>query len=172
MQIAEIRTPDDFRDSAGTTSYRRHEIIPPGFEGMEPEIREAMDEIFADREYIADGESGLVSAFLDAIADPLARLHDHGFRLTAISSTETRELGDPPRAVPWSECLYVAAPAGAWFQKEGAEVVHLVDADCEDAGRELAAEDELPVRSWASREDLQQAFGGRVPTCPRCAPGA
>jgi hypothetical protein len=168
MQIAEIRTPADFRDSAGTTSYRRLEVVPPGFEGMESEVREAMDEIVADREYIAGGEAGLVDAFLDAIADPLDGLHDRGFRVTAITSEETRELGDPPRAVPWSECLYVVAPAGTWFETEGDGVAHRIGAECQDAARALAAEDERPIRYWATRAALEQALGSDAPICPSC----
>jgi hypothetical protein len=168
MQVHVIRTPTDFRRAMGGLSYSRHEIIPPAYEAMEPDIRRTMDDIFTDLEYVG-GDAGLTSAYLEGIAEPLRQLRDWGFQLTATVTTGTLTFGDPPQRIPWSSTLYVLAPAGTFFQAEGAGLVHLLGADCDDAGRELTAGEDRAFRYWSSRDALEQAFEGRVPMCPRCA---
>ena len=87
MDVWAIRTPTDLRD-AFADSARAHFIVP---NDLEPAVRDVWDEIFEDFTLIepALDPLGLVSSYLDSVAEPIARLRELGVQLVAVKGSGT-----------------------------------------------------------------------------------
>jgi len=135
-----VRTPTDFRQTMrGAGDFVIHEWVEPSPEA-EPAYRQMVEAIFNDLSYISADDPGLVSAYLEGLAEPLRDLDALGLQLMALPTRGTIEIQGVagPARMPWSRTHYVIAPAWAAFRGQRG-FVHLLGTACGEGEQEIAA---------------------------------
>jgi hypothetical protein len=161
-----IRTPTDLRD-AFAHSARAHFIAIA--DDIEPDVRRAWDEIFEDFTLIEPtvDPPGLVSSYLDSVAEPIARLRELGVQLVAVKGSGT--VSGPNGPIPWTRTDLVIAPDPCWFRNADAAngAVHMLGVHCLE-GHQVFMQTGVPVRVWLSRDQIEEAFERNTPWCTTC----
>jgi hypothetical protein len=148
--------------AAITEAYFVHHLAIP--ESVEPEVRRATDDIFADFALMSPyDEPGLIASYLESIEEPIRELRALGAQLVYFT-TDGSLSGTPVRAT-----IFMVAPTPCFFRVGGdaSESVHTLGAPC-DAHK--AFEDEQAgIRLWFSTEAVEQSFEhSGAPWCVTC----
>ena len=160
--------------TAITDSMRTHFLAIP--EEMEPEVRRATDEIFADLQYIGTDEPDLLASYLGSIEEPLHELRGLlGIQLVIVTSKGTMTVGSvlgEEKQIPWTTTDFVIAPLPCFFRADGdaSALVHMLGAHCLDGHRVFSLQTDVGLHLWLSTEAVEQSFEhANVPWCSTCS---
>lgn len=168
MDVWSIRTPTDLR-GAFAHAARAHFVAVP--DELETEAREAWDEIFEDFQLMEPDVDppGLISSYLEGVAEPLARLQQLGLQLVAVKTSGTIEiLGMTTHG---TQTDFILAPRPLWFRRGEAGAVHLLGARCLEGHKAFTGNDGEAVHLWRSSEAVDVSFEQSTPWCATCAIG-
>lgn len=171
MPATLIRTATDFRTVITFHDYAIWNLthFPPQ---DEPRVREHLDEIFADLQYLEQGDAEQMSVFLEGIAGPLGRLWELGCGIMGLVTRGTMRLNGGTEINDWVRTHYFVIPIDGCFRigDELTTTVHQFNPNCEEAIRVLheAVTEGHPVASWPDRRAVTVDYEGRVPWCAQC----
>jgi hypothetical protein len=134
-------------------------------EAMEPKVRRAWDDIFADFTYIEPhDEPGLISLYLESIEEPLSDLRALGMQVVYLTSRGSMS------GTPMGMTDFLIAPTPCHFREEGdsSALVHLLGAPCD--GHRAFFSEGVAVALWLSTEAVEQSFEhSGAPWCVTCS---
>lgn len=165
-----ITTPTEMRSFIGSHDASVSYLVTFTPES-EPIIRHAGDAIFDDLQYIDAGDSGLVSSYLDSIAEPLDTLRTHGVAILAISIKGKMKLHNDSIIDNWERTYFFIVSILGYFRvKDNAKNVHCFSPSCDKAMRDLldAAEHNKKIAVWLQAKLIRDTFENDVPWCADC----
>jgi hypothetical protein len=166
-----VRSPMDFERTLPAHEYGRSVVVQLTDEGEEF-CRRTLDEIFVDLQYIESGDSALLKAYLDGIADPLQQLRNGGLLILALGQTVKRSIPNLAEPIPWRRVSYLVVPSEGYFRRgtETSGVVHRFTDQCEAAIADVAAslDGSVGLSVWPSNDMVTAQLEGNVPWCQQC----
>lgn len=172
MQLTRIRTATDFESTMGAGAMSLRKLVKTTPE-IDRDFRRILDSIFRDLSYIDSEEPGMVSCYLDGIADPLDELYALGYSLQHVQSHAEYEMAGAPQKVRVPLAVYFVAPEPCYFawshESGGIGAIHVLGA-CPDATRRLILAEEDGIHLLHSRLVIEALIPEEDRRwCPICA---